>query len=251
MDITDRIFLEKAEVQRQKLKILREVASDVAHEIRNPLVSIGGFARRLMRRYPELSEGEIILRESERLENIVRRMTEYLRPIEVTYGKCSINQVVEQCVKQVAERMRNTGIRSELILDRSIPTVYMDLEILTKIFLNLLQNILKEMEKGETLRIRTYRGEENTYAEFRTQFGRDRVRIERELLSPFDPDVQRGILPLSYRLLREMGGLLSFAQEGRDRVFTVALPKKSVQEEKLFEPLSSHKTDGQFGKFLS
>jgi two-component system sensor histidine kinase HydH len=251
LDITDRIFLEKAEVQRQKLKILREVASDVAHEIRNPLVSIGGFARRLMRRYPELSEGEIILRESERLENIVRRMTEYLRPIEVTYEKCSINRVLEQCVKQVAGHMRNTGIRSELTLDRSIPTVYMDLEILAKIFLDLLQNILKEMEKGETLHIRTYGGEENTYAEFRTRFSHEHVRIEKELLSPFDPDVQRENLPLSYRLLREMGGLLSFAQEDRDRVFTVALPKKFLQEEKTPELLSSDETNGQFGKFFS
>ena len=49
----------------------------------------------------------------------------------------------------------------------------------------------------------------------------------------FYPDVQRGNLPLSYRLLREMGGLLSFAQEVRDRVFTVALPKSPPQEAEL------------------
>jgi two-component system sensor histidine kinase HydH len=93
LDITDRIFLEKAEVQKQKLNILREVASDVAYEIRNPLVSIGGFARRLKGKFTELSEGEIILHECERLENIVRRMTEYLQPIEVIYKECSVNRV--------------------------------------------------------------------------------------------------------------------------------------------------------------
>jgi hypothetical protein len=71
-----------------------------------------------------------------------------------------------------------------------------------------------------------------------------------DLASPFGPDVQRGNLPLSYRLLREMGGLLSFAQEGRGRVFTVALPKKFLQEEKPFGLLPSDETDGQFGKFL-
>lgn len=54
--------------------------------------------------------------------------------------------------------------------------------------------------------------------------------MKKELLSPFDPDKQRGNLPLSYKLLRKMGGLLSFAQEGPDMVFTVALPKNPIPE---------------------
>jgi len=231
VDITDRIFLEKAEVQKQKLKILREVASDVAHEIRNPLVSIGGFAKRIQAKFPELSEGEIILRECERLENIVRRMSGYLQPVEVSYQASSVNEIVEQSVKQVFDDMNRTGVQSELSLDKTMEDVYMDPAMLSEVFSDLLGNILKEMEKGETVSIRTYGGEENSYVEFRTRFSREHSRIEKELLSPFDPDKQRGNLPLSYKLLRKMGGLLSFAQEGSDRVFTVALPKNPIPEE--------------------
>ncbi len=230
VDITDRIFLEKAEVQKQKLKILREVASDVAHEIRNPLVSIGGFAKRMQAKFPELPEGEIILRECERLENIVKRMTGYLQPVEVSYQACSVNGIVEQSMKQVSDDMNRAGVRSELILDNTMEDVYMDPAMLSQVFSDLLGIILKEVEKGETLSIRTYGGEENTYVEFRTRFRREHSRIEKELLSPFDPDKQRGTLPLSYKLLRKMGGLLSFAQEGSDRVFTVALPKNPIPE---------------------
>ncbi len=230
VDITDRIFLEKAEVQKQKLKILREVASDVAHEIRNPLVSIGGFARRMQAKFPELSEGEIILRECERLENIVRRMTGYLQPIRMSYQACSVNRIVEQSMKQVGDDLSRTGVRSELTLDKTMADVFMDPDMLSQVFLDLLGNILKEMGKGETLSIKTYEGEENIYVEFRTRFSREHLRIEKELLSPFDPDKQRGNLPLSYKLLRKMGGLLSFTQEGANRVFTVALPKNPVQE---------------------
>ena len=80
VDITDRVFLEKAVVQKEKLRILGSISAEVAHEIRNPLVSIGGFARRLRKRFPELPEGDIILRESERLEKMLKRIAEYLYP---------------------------------------------------------------------------------------------------------------------------------------------------------------------------
>ncbi|MFZ0448309.1 MAG: response regulator [Desulfatiglandaceae bacterium] len=231
VDITDRVFLERAEVQRQKLKILKEVAGDVAHEIRNPLVSIGGFARRLKRKFPQLSEGDIILRECERLENIVKRITGYLQPVDVTCEPCSVNQVVSNCREQVAPDMERKGVMSEINLSREDSRVYMDPEILAQVCLDLIRSILKEMGHGETLSIRTYEGEENLYVEFRSHFLGSPSEIEKELLSPFDPDEKRGDLSLSYKLLRKMGGLLSYAQEGDTRVFTVALPKKPVQEE--------------------
>ena len=83
MDITDRVFLENALVQREKLKTLGAISAEVAHEIRNPLVSIGGFARRLKKKYPDLRESDIILRESGRLEKILDRIRNYLKPVEL------------------------------------------------------------------------------------------------------------------------------------------------------------------------
>jgi len=101
VDITDRVFLEKAVIQKERLKILGSISAEVAHEIRNPLVSIGGFARRLRRRFPELPEGDIILRESERLEKMLKRIAEYLKPVEVIYQECSVNDVVNDCVQKL------------------------------------------------------------------------------------------------------------------------------------------------------
>jgi two-component system sensor histidine kinase HydH len=123
------------------------------------------------------------------------------------------------------------GVQSEAKLDRTMSDVYMGPEILSQLFLDLLRDILKEMDKGEALSIRTYGGDENSYVEFRSRSYQEHGKIEKELLRPFDPDEQRGDLAMSYKVLRNMGGLLSFAQDGKYRAFIVALPKSSIQEE--------------------
>ena len=64
VDISDRVFLERARLQDENARILGAISEEVAHEIRNPLVSIGGFARRLKKKFPDSPEGDIILQES-------------------------------------------------------------------------------------------------------------------------------------------------------------------------------------------
>jgi len=75
-DITERKKVERMRVEAERLKTIGTIAAEVAHEIRNPIVSIGGFARRLQQRFPDLPEAEIILREAERLERMLERIWE-------------------------------------------------------------------------------------------------------------------------------------------------------------------------------
>jgi signal transduction histidine kinase len=106
VEITDRVFSEKAVIQREKLNLLRSISAEVAHGIRNPLVSIGGFALRLRKRFNDLPEGDIILSESERLEKLLKRIAECLRPVDVTFQDSSINNVVKDCVRVSPRRWR-------------------------------------------------------------------------------------------------------------------------------------------------
>jgi signal transduction histidine kinase len=226
VDITDRVFSEQTLVQKEKLKTLGAISAEVAHVIRNPLVSIGGFARRLKHKFPKLPEGNIILQESERLEGILYRIMEYLKPVEVSYQTCSINEVLKDCVALLLPEMKHLNIACRMEPDPSLSAVPGDKDLLSQIFAALIQNAMREMKAGGTLLIRTFESEENIHVEFRNQNLRSKARDTECYFMPFDKGDQKMGLPYSIRVLKNMGGLLSVSQDQNDMVFEVSHPKK-------------------------
>ena len=225
VDISDRVFFEKAQVQREKLKTLGAVSAEVAHEIRNPLVSIGGFARRLQQKAPELSEGAIILYESRRLEKILKRITDYLEPVKVSYQKCSVNHIVMDCLKQLTPEMDRLGVLCQLDLDPTLSAVHIDKDILAQISTLLILNTAKEMNQGGILGICSFESDENVHLEFRNRDPKSKSKNLENFFMPFDKDDQRMGIPASIQALRNMGGLLSFSQEKHDTVYRISHPK--------------------------
>lgn len=90
MDVTRHSYLDSLLLQNEKLNLLTTMTEEVAHEIRNPLVSLGGYARKLRAAYPEAVETEIILQECTRLERLVQRIATYQEPLTVTWKYCSV-----------------------------------------------------------------------------------------------------------------------------------------------------------------
>lgn len=228
VDITDRIFSEKAVVQKEKLRILNSISAEVAHEIRNPLVSIGGFARRLRKRFPELREGDIILRESERLEKLLKRIAEYIKPVEVHYQRCSINNVVTECLDQLTSVEESYKSKYEINLAPDLEEVVIDKQLLSDVFLDLIRNASNEIERGDKMNIRTFGSDKNLHIEFKNNCNKMTSNDREPFFLPFDESGHEITLPRSYRLLKNMGGLLSFSQGKKEMSFTVTLPKKVV-----------------------
>jgi signal transduction histidine kinase len=224
-EIENRKRLEKALVQREKLETLGAIAAEVAHEIRNPLVSIGGFARRLRERFPDIPECDIILRESQRLEKILTRIKNYLKPVEIRPQECSVNNIIADCVDLLSPEMDRRQAKSRLELDPKLPIVSADPSILAQIFINLIRNAVEAMDTQGILSIKTLEREKDIQIEFKNRAASAKIKQAELLFLPF-VEGGRGIgLPLSYRLLEHMGGLLSFTQEQDLMIFTVSLPK--------------------------
>jgi PAS domain S-box-containing protein len=226
-DVTQRKQLEKAIVQKEKLNTLGTIAAEVAHEIRNPLVSLGGFARRLQQKFPDLPECEVILQESHRLERILSRIRNYLKPVQARPEGCSVNSIIAHCVDLLSPETELRRMSCKLKLHPDLSEVYTDPEILTQIFVNLILNAAEAMENGGVLAIKTFESEKDLYIEFKNPAPDQKIKHPELLFMPFAEGGESIGLPLCYRLLKNMGGLLSYTSEGDHMAFTVSLPKSS------------------------
>jgi PAS domain S-box-containing protein len=224
-DVTERKRLEKAILQREKLNTLGTIAAEVAHEIRNPLVSLGGFARRLQHKYPDLTECEVILQQTQRLEKILSRIRNYLKPVEFHPEECSVNQVINDCVDLLSPEIELRRVSCQLDLISDLSLVHTDPDILTQIFVNIILNALEATDIGGVLTIRTFESSRELYIEFKNPSSGSEIKHTELLFMPFAEGGESIGLPLCYRLLKNMGGLLSYNLERGHMVFTVSLPK--------------------------
>ena len=224
-DVTDRKRLERAIIQREKLNTLGAIAAEVAHEIRNPLVSLGGFARRLQQKFPHLVECDIILQESQRLEKILSRIRNYLKPVEVHPQQCSVNTIITDCVDLLSPETERRRVTCQLDLAPRLSVVSVDPDILTQIFINLILNAAEAMDQGGTLFIKSFESERDLYIEFKNPTPRLEVKHPELLFMPFAEGGESIGLPLCYRLLKNMGGQLTFTQEKDYMVIRVSLSK--------------------------
>ncbi len=224
-DLAERKRLERALAQRNKLNTLGAIAAEVAHEIRNPLVSIGGFTRRLQKKFPELAECDIILKECRRLEKILLRIRDYLKPVKIRPQECSVNTIVSGCVDLMSPETKRKMVTCQLDLGPEMAAAYVDRDILAQIFINLILNAVGAMEKGKTLFIKSFETDEDIQIEFKNLAPGPILKNPDLLFMPFSEGGESIGLPLCYRLLKDMGGLLSFSAENDYTVFTVFLPK--------------------------
>ena len=146
-------------VRQERLAALGEMAAHVVHEIRNPLVAIGGFARRLARRLegrePEGVYAQVIGREVDRLERIVQDVRGMSREMHMHLIETDLHELIQECLVLVAERIALQGVALRMELCPQTPRLLLDPVRVKQAILNLLGNALEAMPEGGTLQLAT------------------------------------------------------------------------------------------------
>jgi two-component system sensor histidine kinase HydH len=181
----------KREVERtQRLASLGRLAAGIAHEIRNPLSSIKGFATYFGERYRDVPEdqktAEIMVQEVERLNRVIGQLLEFARPMSVRKRATSIQTVIQHSLKMIERDAQAKNINIRTNLSPEIQEVPIDPDRMNQVFLNLYLNGIEAMEDGGTLSVELYPDQDDSQIKIAVSDTGTGINKE-DLVHVFDP----------------------------------------------------------------
>ncbi|MBF0303149.1 MAG: hypothetical protein HQK73_08920, partial [Desulfamplus sp.] len=151
----------KGEIERsRRLAAVGKLAAGVAHEIRNPLSSIKGFATYFKERYSGVKEdievADIMIQEVERLNRAVTQLLEFAKPLPIMTKEINIKELIAHSIKLIdyEKNQKNISVKVDYHLNRE--NIITDPDRLNQILLNLYLNALQAMEENGQLTIKIY-----------------------------------------------------------------------------------------------
>jgi two-component system sensor histidine kinase HydH len=138
-------------VHTERFAAIGEAAAYVSHEIKNPLMVIGGLARQVENKEGEPSLKEklhIIQTEVQRLENFLGDLRDFTRPATPVMQKININEVIHEVDTLMQEEAKNQGVDLVEQLDPHLPPLQADPNQMKQVILNLVKNAFEAMDSG-------------------------------------------------------------------------------------------------------
>lgn len=220
-DVTRNAYMDKVLIQNERLNMLRSMTEEVAHEIRNPLVSLGGFARQLRARHPDARETEVIMEECNRLERLVQRVNAYLEPLAVTLTPCSVPATLDFVMRLLSIRLEHKSIACRNEID-DLPPVLADQEFLHRIFIYLIGHGADVVAESGSIRITASTAGGLVHVTLTMSPVGDAAVDEYRLFMPFEDEEVN--LAMCSRLVERIGGHLLLSREQGQSTLTVSLP---------------------------
>jgi len=232
IDITELKKLQEKSLQTEEIRVLGEISARFAHEIRNPLMIVGGFARRLQDSLPKDNKNQdmarIIVEEVSRLEQILRIMLTSIQPVTLCVEAVDINHLLRSLLKDLEDITSQKKSYVDQSLSPILPKVQCDGGLLNRSFSSLIEHAVMSMPEKEKLFLST--NLENTHIIIEIKY-REESLSDKDLEQFFFPRFANNggeskvDLPLSKVIINRHGGKVDlFRKEGDYIEIRIELP---------------------------
>jgi signal transduction histidine kinase len=219
-----------------RLSALGTLAAGIAHEIRNPLVSIQTFFQlapsrladeEFMSGFLGLAEGEV-----QRISNLISELLSFAKSPALASGEVDVADVVDRTITLLAPQAKTQRVelvRSEML---GIPPILADRDQVRQVLINIVLNAIQATNSGGTVSIsaRVKERDGRDYCQFQiTDTGPGiPADIREEIFNPFFTTRDKGTglgLPIANQIVTEAGGSIGLeSAEGRGTTFSIELP---------------------------
>ncbi len=216
----------------ERLAAMGEISAYIAHEIRNPLVTIGGFARAIEKdsadREDVADAAQIIVEEVARLEKILANIKDFSKPPEPRKVRLLVNTLIEDTCSLTEGYIEEGDVKLVRDFSPELPFTYLDPGQIKQVLLNLIKNAVESMESGGTLTIRTLR--EGRYIRIDiADTGRGIApEVMEKLFTPFFTTKTSGTgvgLVVCQKIIDDHDGKLRVSSsQGKGSTFSILLP---------------------------
>ena len=219
--------------QAESLAAMGRAAAMIAHDLKTPLVTIGGLARQLTGKIPSATpESEkimVIRQQTDRLENMVLNMLDFAKPLTISRKSCNLNQILKHANEAVYETAIKRNIKVD-IQKNEMADCNLDEGKILQVLINLIANAIEASPDGETVTVSFQEYENVVHVEVSDRGKGVEESISEKIFEPFISTKSKGTglgLSICKKIVEVHSGELEFRNNpDSGTIFRVSLPKE-------------------------
>lgn len=217
----EKLRLEKKVSLLDTMAAIGEISYRMTHELRNPLMVIGGLVRRMMTRI-DLPHGcrkklKHISLHVQHIEELISDICDVVRPLKPQFNLVDMNDFLSDWCKTVSTEARVSGVAVEVDIDDELPAMYIDRSLMRQALWHIFENSLDALiDSGGTITIKAVLCWDNIHIEFIDTGGGFAGLSTTQAMQPF-MTTKPGKMGLGLALCRQIvfdhGGDISIVNE--------------------------------------
>jgi two-component system, LuxR family, sensor kinase FixL len=236
-DISEYVELEEKVRKNEQLAAIGNTVSQIVHEIKNPLMIIGGFAQQLLKAQTLDAKGlqklAIITEEVSRLESLMVEMRDYSKPPDLKREIRRIETLLQEVVDFYLDILKEKGIDLILLPAEPLPAYNLDYPQLKQVLLNLVKNASEAMPTGGSITLAVTRRLPNLEIMVADTGEGMAPDVAENIFTPYFTTKSKGSglgLAISRNIIRAHNGDISVeSQPGKGSTFTIRLPLAEIE----------------------
>ncbi len=223
--------------RKEKLAALGTLAAGIAHEVRNPLSSIKGYATFFASLFEKESENQkaalIMAQEVDRVDRVISELLEFARPVQLKLEETDIAQFIHNSLRIIKHETEAAMINVITKLDEPLPVLKIDPDRFIQVLLNLYINAIHAMESGGDLTVTASARKNAMVFEICDTGTGISPEVQANIFNPYFTTKKKGTglgLAIVYKIIENHNGTIHFESiDGKGTIFKICLPINTDQ----------------------